>query len=123
MTESVREVLAREALEAELVAEAEDGGAASPQPGQRARRRPVDPSQVYSVRIPIDRIEQLRRLAQERGFAPTALLRQFVIERLDVESAPTVVAELPVRDPRELRLGPSRSQPLAEVSQLVRRRA
>jgi phage terminase small subunit len=38
------------------------------------------------VRIPVDRIAQLRRLAEKRGVAPTALLRQFVLERLDVES-------------------------------------
>ena len=123
MTESIREALAREALEAEMVAEAEDSGAVGPQPGQRARRHASDPAQVYSVRIPVGRIEELRQLAQARGVAPTALLRQFVIERLDVESAPAVIAELPARDPRELRLGPSRNRPVAEVSQLVQRRA
>jgi len=45
----------------------------------------VNPSQVYSVRIPVDRLEELRRVAESRGLAPSALLRSWVIERLDRE--------------------------------------
>lgn len=48
-------------------------------------RRATEPSQVYSVRIPVARIEEMRRLASEYGQAPSALLRGWVLERLDRE--------------------------------------
>lgn len=41
------------------------------------------PTAVYSVRIPVDRIEELRALAGERGVQPTALIRTWVISQLD----------------------------------------
>jgi hypothetical protein len=119
MKESIRDMLAREAAEAKAVADAEVRGERRPAaPGQRARRQPGEASQVYSVRIPVDRLAQLRQLADERGVAPTALLRQFVLERLDQETAPIVPSELPARDPKELRLGPSRNAPAAAVIEL-----
>jgi len=43
------------------------------------------PSQVYSIRVPVDRLEQVRRLASERDVAPTVMLRQWVLARLDQE--------------------------------------
>jgi len=52
----------------------------------------AEPAQVYSVRIPVDRLDQLRRLAAERGLKPSALMREWVIERLEDElthDAPT----------------------------------
>lgn len=39
--------------------------------------------QVYTVRIPMDRIERLRELAAELGVPPSSLIRQWVLERLD----------------------------------------
>jgi hypothetical protein len=51
--------------------------------------RPAPPegaSQVYSIRIPVERIEELRQLAIGRGVAPTVLVRRWVLERLDAES-------------------------------------
>lgn len=116
MSESIRAMLAREAAEAKQVAEAEDRGEAAPAPGQRARRQVTgEASQVYSVRIPVERLAQLRRLADERDVAPTVLLRQFVLERLDQETTAAVTDLVPERDPHELRLGPSRSAATAEV--------
>jgi hypothetical protein len=115
MAESVRDMLAREATEAKAAADAEDAAGSTPTGGQRARRQPGEASQVYSVRIPVERLAQLRQLADERNVAPTALLRQFVLERLDQETAPVVVTELPARDVNELRLGPSRQAPVADV--------
>ena len=115
--ESIREILAREAAEAESIAEEEENAKRPPQPGRRGRRQAADPSQVYSVRVPVERLEQLRKLAAERGVAPTALLRQFVVERLDQESMIKVVTQIE-RDPQELRLGPSRRAPLAPVRPL-----
>lgn len=78
--------LAREAAEAEAVAAAEERGEVAPTPGQRARR-PADASQVYSLRLPAEAIEQLRGLAEARGEAPTAMLRRFVLDRLAQEQA------------------------------------
>ena len=54
--ESIWETLAREAVEAEMVAEEEERGEREPQPGRRGRRGrrgrspAVEASQVYSVR-------------------------------------------------------------------------
>jgi hypothetical protein len=43
------------------------------------------PSQVYSIRVPVERLEQVRRLASERDVAPTVMLRQWVLARLNQE--------------------------------------
>lgn len=112
--ESIRAVLAREAAEAKEIADAEARGDVDAVPAHRARRQSGDASQVYSVRIPVDSLAQLRRLADERGVAPTALLRQFVLERLQQETV-AVVADMPKRDVHRLRLGPSRSTDLGDI--------
>lgn len=46
-------------------------------------------AQVFALRLPALRIEQLRRIAAERGVSPGALAVDWVIERLDGEDAPT----------------------------------
>jgi hypothetical protein len=51
------------------------------------RRRAKDPSMVYSVRIPVARVEELRRVAAGAGMDPSAMVRQWVLERLDAEAA------------------------------------
>lgn len=51
----------------------------------RSRNRANDPATVYSVRIPVSRIEQLRVFAENRGVTPSALIRQWVDERLTAE--------------------------------------
>lgn len=38
---------------------------------------------MYGLRLPDERIEQLRRLAEARGVEPSALVRQWVIDHLD----------------------------------------
>jgi hypothetical protein len=81
MSESVREMLAREATEAEALADAEDRGEVNPKSGQRARQ-PSEASQVYSLRLPSAAIAQLRQIAEKNAEPPTALLRRFVLERL-----------------------------------------
>jgi hypothetical protein len=53
---------------------------------------PRNPSQVYTVRVPVDKLESLRRLAQDRGIPPSAMIRQWVLERLAHESTPDVEA-------------------------------
>ncbi|WP_300007409.1 hypothetical protein [Pseudonocardia sp.] len=54
-------------------------------------------AQVFQLRLPALRIEQLRRIAEERGVSPGSLAVDWVIERLDQEDTPTgpiaVVAE------------------------------
>lgn len=83
MTESLRDVLAREAAEAEARADAENRGGIPPTAGQRGRRRSKDPGQVYAVRIPVSRLRELRVVADALGRAPSSLIRQWVLERLD----------------------------------------
>jgi hypothetical protein len=83
MSESIREMLAREAADAEARAEAEERGEVAPTHGQRGRKHAADPSQVYAVRIPVSKLDKLRELAEQLDMAPTALIRQWVIERLD----------------------------------------
>ncbi|MEY9887702.1 putative DNA-binding protein [Catenulispora sp. MAP5-51] len=52
--------------------------------------RPGRPkSQVYSIRVPVERLEQVRQLAKGRGIAPTAMLREWVLAQLDVETGST----------------------------------
>ena len=53
----------------------------------RSPQKPRHPSQVYSLRIPPDRLEDLRTIADERGIPPATLLRQWVLERLDAEKS------------------------------------
>jgi hypothetical protein len=83
VSESVRDMLAREAVEARERADAEERGEIAPAPGQRGRRRAEDPSQVYAVRIPVSRLRRLREVAADLGMQPSALIRQWVVEHLD----------------------------------------
>ncbi|GAA2847344.1 hypothetical protein GCM10010472_00280 [Pseudonocardia halophobica] len=46
-------------------------------------------AQVFQLRLPALRIEQLRRVADERGTSPGALATEWVLERLEQEDAPT----------------------------------
>ena len=54
-----------------------------PPTARRKTRQGNDPSQVYSVRIPVDRLEELRRAAAMRGSTPSALIRELVVAFLD----------------------------------------
>ena len=45
---------------------------------------PREPSQVYSVRIPVEKLELLRKVAAEQHKAPSVLIRTWVLERLDL---------------------------------------
>ncbi len=134
MSESMREVLAREASEAETRAEAEERGEIAPMRGQRGRKRAADPSQVYAVRIPVSKLRRLRQLAEELEIAPSALIRQWVIERLDESdvqaqqaAAGSNVKPSESESSGELRLGPRRrpidSRPNEPYAGEVRRRA
>ena len=93
MTSDIRKMLDDEAREAEERAGLEEKGVVPPLPGQRARRQPSAPSQVYTIRIPLERLEELRRLAERIGEAPSALLRKWALERLDEEAGRSTNAQ------------------------------
>jgi len=112
MSESVRDMLAREAAEAEERADAEERGEIMPGPGQRGRKPAADPSQVYTVRIPVSQLRKLREAADRLNMQPSALIRQWVIERLnalDASSASDLDESQPP-DPDGVKLGPRRAQ-------------
>lgn len=69
-------------LQDKLAAEADHAEATRDASLQYRRRRPAR-SSVYGLRLPDERIEQLRRLAEARGTEPSALVRQWVIDHLD----------------------------------------
>jgi hypothetical protein len=82
-TPGIGELLAHEAALAEE-AETDTGGTYV-----RSRRRPKDPAQVYSLRVPVDRLDLVRQLAEQENTTQAALLRKWVLERLDQELART----------------------------------
>lgn len=47
--------------------------------------KPRRPAQVYSVRIPPDRLEELHKVAARQGVTVGTLIRAWVLERLDKE--------------------------------------
>lgn len=109
MSESVRDMLAREAAEAEEHAEAEERGEITPTSGQRGRKRAADPSQVYAVRIPVSQLRKLREAADSLNMQPSALIRQWVIERLDaLDASNTSDLHDPLPDSGGVKLGPRR---------------
>src|ERR1035441_6859356 len=82
MSKDIAELLAAEAEEAERHADEEDHG-----PSYRRKHPPRDPAQVYSLRIPVAQIEELRQLAADKGVTPSALMREWVLERMAAEKA------------------------------------
>jgi hypothetical protein len=71
-------------------------------------------AQVFQLRLPALRIEQLRRLAAERGVSPGALAVDWVIDRLDRESADTAAA--PATGPLPLEIDePTRKRSLRRL--------
>jgi len=76
--EDLATILTKEAELAEVEEDTEDDVWV---PRKPARRR----SMVYSVRIPVERVEELRRVAARAGLDPSAMVRQWVLERLDSE--------------------------------------
>ena len=53
-------------------------------------------AQVFALRLPALRIEQLRRLAVARGVSPGALAVDWVLDRLDQEDTATGPLPVPV---------------------------
>lgn len=86
MTNRTRDQIARAAAEAEaeLAALDVDDDAVAP---VRSRRQDGETSQVYSIRIPVTFSERIRVLAEARDETPSAMLRRWVLDRLEVEAA------------------------------------
>jgi hypothetical protein len=82
MNKDIAKLLAVEAEEAERHADEDDHG-----PSSRRRHPPRDPAQVYSLRIPMAQLEELRQLAADKGVTPSALMREWVLERMTAEKA------------------------------------
>jgi uncharacterized protein YdiU (UPF0061 family) len=83
-------MMAKQTIAQLLAKEAEDARQHRDQPNAtmfRSRRPAVDPSQVYSVRMPVNKLEQLRQLAARADMNPSSLMRQWVLERLEEEAA------------------------------------
>lgn len=67
----------------------------------RSNRPAAEPSQVYSIRIPVSHLGRIRALASGSGIAPTAMLRDWILDRLAIEDAPAdataPAAVIPIR--------------------------
>ncbi len=87
--------MADEELVDRIAAAVEDAEATSDEEleWRRHREPATSPTAVYSVRIPVDRIEELRQLAAGRGVAPTALIRAWVLAQLDAARGPDDYAQ------------------------------
>ncbi len=78
---SIRDTLATEATEAET------RHAEAPDRLHRTRSTSGTTSQVYTLRMPAERLTELRELAENTGEQPSTLMRRWVLERLDAERA------------------------------------
>jgi aryl-alcohol dehydrogenase-like predicted oxidoreductase len=83
-----------QSLQDKLATEAEDAEATRDAELPHQRRRRTGGQAVYGLRLPAERIEQLRQLAAARGVEPSVLARNWVIEHFDE-------AEAGARDLRE----------------------
>lgn len=77
--------MADKELQDRIAAAVEDAEATSDGEVEWTRHREPakSPTAVYSIRIPVDRIEELRQLAANREVQPTALIRAWVLAQLD----------------------------------------
>lgn len=60
--------------------------------GYRRSHPPREPAQVYSLRIPVGQLDELRRLAADRHLTPSAMMRSWVLDRLDAEAGGNAAA-------------------------------
>ncbi|MBO0686689.1 MAG: hypothetical protein J2P45_26380 [Candidatus Dormibacteraeota bacterium] len=67
----------------EELAEEEEALRGEPGGPLHRTRPPRDPAQVYSVRMPVHLLDQLRRVAEDMGTTPSNLIRMWVVERLE----------------------------------------
>lgn len=75
-----------EALLAETAAAVEAEDSTPPEGYQFVRRSaPREAGQVYSVRIPVEKLRQVRQVAELDGLQPSVMMREWVLERLEKE--------------------------------------
>lgn len=86
----------------------------NPRPWGRPKKPEGEVGQVYSLRIPVQRLAELRRVADAYGEQPTGLMRQWILERLDrelrkgvAESAPPYGARVAAGKKRPARKKPA----------------
>lgn len=85
-----------------LAVEAEHAEATRDSPLNYQQRRSTPGQTVYGLRLPSDRIEQLRRVAAARGVEPSVLARAWLLENLDrAEAGDDSAADLWEHDVRE----------------------
>ncbi|MCA1671522.1 MAG: hypothetical protein LC799_04755 [Actinobacteria bacterium] len=77
----------------------------------RHREPAKSPTAVYSIRIPADRIEELRQLAADRGVAPTALIRRGSSPNSMLRAVP-----MTTRSAGNVTCGPQRSSYATQVA-------
>jgi hypothetical protein len=73
-------------LHSKLAAEAEHAEATRDADLPYQRHHSSGGQSVYGIRLPAERITQLRQLAEARGVEPSVLARAWVIEHLDAET-------------------------------------
>jgi hypothetical protein len=85
-----------------IAAVAEDAEATSDEELEWTRHREPAKSStaVYSVRIPVERIEELRQLAADCGVQPTVLIHAWVLAQLDAVGNPEDYVQRRERDVR-----------------------
>ncbi|MGH7882639.1 MAG: hypothetical protein ACREN8_07000 [Candidatus Dormibacteraceae bacterium] len=77
----VAKALIREAEEVEAL---EESGERPAGPYHRTPR-PRDPSQVYTLRMPVALLGRLKEIADQQDMNPSTLMRHWVLERLEAE--------------------------------------
>lgn len=70
-------------LSDKLAAEADHAEATRDADLPYQRRRPSSGQTVYGLRLPTERLSQLRRIAAARGVEPSVLARRWLTEQLD----------------------------------------
>jgi len=81
-------IMEREKTIEEILAEAaadSEAGRDLPADYARATGTPKEASKVYSLRVPEELLTQLRQIAEADGIEPSALMRRWVIERIEAE--------------------------------------
>lgn len=92
MARPLKDVKTTLAEEAELFEKHKDD---SKDAGDYAKPLPSrSPAQVYSVRIPVDRLAELKTLADKYDVPPSTMIRDWVLARLDAESDPSSLEKI-----------------------------
>ncbi len=100
---------------AEYAEAVEAGG--KPLPRAFRRRSTSEPAQVYSIRIPVGLLGELRSIADREGLPPATMVREWVIERIqrEVLADSLVATAVPFTSLEDIREGGSVNQSLLTV--------